>query len=285
MEIKTSDLITLQNHARAFKQNDFIFYNHKLYNTLDSNIFAVTTFVPIEFSEPMIINYRQLNAFMKTITIETKFEFQYSKNSRYIINTSGDILNIEEPSQYTMSLFYNRVDYINKISIYNKVFKPKIESGELLGDSIWLQFTNVKNGDRIYLVTRKINSISLPIGEYKVTGTIGLSSHRDKGTLIINDVDVKITKTTKSITLFGTIYQALIFSEDKFRHGTPSGARPSAYTISNYSYIFAESYIGDIAIFIWNSTYNIPVHENTYYYFTKDVNMLDYLSNLTNAFK
>ena len=28
MEIKTSDLITLQNHARAFKQNDFIFYNH-----------------------------------------------------------------------------------------------------------------------------------------------------------------------------------------------------------------------------------------------------------------
>ena len=209
---------------------------------------------------------------------------------------------VDEPSnnEVLVTLNYSTSNYVSRPmksridnrtflhrgdSIYNKVFKPKIESGELLGDSIWLKFTNVKNGDRIYLVTRKINSISLPIGEYKVTGTIGLSSHRDKGTLIINDVDVKITKTTKSITLFGTIYQALISSEDKFRHGTPSGARPSAYTISNYSYIFAESYIGDIAIFIWNSKYNIPVHENTYYYFTKDVNMLDYLSNLTNAFK
>lgn len=176
--------------------------------------------------------------------------------------------------------FLNRGD-----SIYNKVFKPKIESGELLGDSICLKFINVKNGIKMFLDTRKINSISLPIGEYKVSGIIGIDSYWDTGTLLINDVDVKITKTTKSITLFGTIYEALIFSEDKFRYWTPSGARLNAYTISNYSYIFADSYNGDIPIFIWNSMYTIPVHENTYYYFTKDVNMLDYLSNLTNAFK
>ena len=165
MEIKTSDLITLQNHARAFKQNDFIFYNHKLYNTFDSNIFAVTTFVPIEFSEPMIINYRQLNAFMKTITIETKFEFQYSKNSRYIINTSGDILNIEEPSQYTMSLLYNRVDYINKLSMNTGFYKCGDVTEELenafsykKADGTYPYIKNI-NGNNFYISDEAYNKL------------------------------------------------------------------------------------------------------------------------------
>ena len=184
MEIKTSDLITLQNHARAFKQNDFIFYNHKLYNTLDSNIFAVTTFVPIEFSEPMIINYRQLNAFMKTITIETKFEFQYSKNSRYIINTSGDILNIEEPSQYTMSLLYNRVDYINKLSMNTSFYKCGDVTEELenaftykKADGTYPYIKNI-NGNNFYMTLfssifplNKTDKIDLEILDLPETNT------------------------------------------------------------------------------------------------------------------
>ena len=49
--------------------------------------------------------------------------------------------------------------------------------------------------------------------------------------------------------------------------------------------MFVKSPYKTSVIYIWDSKYEFPVYTNTYYYFTKDVNMLDYLSNLTNAFK
>lgn len=183
--------------------------------------------------------------------------------------------------------FLNRGD-----SIYNKVFKPKIESGELLGDNIYLKFTNVKNNDTWTITSNQKGSILLPIGEYKVSGTIGCNLepyYSSKGTLSINNVDIKITEATKNITLFGTISKALIFSEDKFRWeyrvNDISNDGDSAYTINNYYYMFVNAPNKNAFMYIWDSKYEFPVYTNTYYYFTKDVNMLDYLSNLTNAFK
>lgn len=183
--------------------------------------------------------------------------------------------------------FLNRGD-----SIYNKVFKSKIESGELLGDSIYLKFTNTKNNDTWIIYSNQKGSILLPIGEYKVSGTIGVSLdeyYSNRGTLLINNVDVKITEATKNITLFGTLSKALIFSEDKFkweyRVNDIHNNGDSAYTTSNYYYMFVKSPYKTAVIYIWDSKYEFPVYTNTYYYFTKDVNMLDYLSNLTNAFK
>ena len=183
--------------------------------------------------------------------------------------------------------FLNRGD-----SIYNKVFKSKIESGELLGDSIYLKFTNTKNNDTWTIYSNQKSSILLPIGEYKVSGTIGVDLggyYSNRGTLLINDVDVKITEATKNITLFGTVSKALIFSEDKFKWeyhvNDIYNNGDSAYTTNNYYYMFVKSPYKTAVIYIWDSKYEFPVYTNTYYYFTKDVNMLDYLSNLTNAFK
>lgn len=183
--------------------------------------------------------------------------------------------------------FLNRGD-----SIYNKVFKPKIESGELLGNNIYLKFTNIKNNDTWSITSNQKGSILLPIGEYKVSGTIGTELgkyYSNKGTLLINNVDIKITEATKNITLFGTMSKALIFSEDKFKWenytSTLHSDGDSTYTTSNYYYMFVKSPYKTSSIYIWDSEYEFPIYTNTYYYFTKDVNMLDYLSNLTNAFK
>ena len=186
--------------------------------------------------------------------------------------------------------FLNRGD-----SIYNKVFKPKIESGELLGDRICLEFTNIKNNVTWKIISPQKDSILLPIGEYKVSGIVGEGLNKyysSKGTLSIHTT-IKVTKATKNITLFGRMSKALIFSEDRFKlqyMETPLSAGSSekvdsAYTINNYYYTFAYSYDTYAVIYIWGSICRFPIYTNTYYYFTKDVNMLDYLSNLTNAFK
>lgn len=186
--------------------------------------------------------------------------------------------------------FLNRGD-----SIYNKVFKPKIESGELLGDRICLRFTNVKNNVTWNIISHQKDSILLPIGEYEVSGTVGEGLDKyysNKGTLLIHTI-IKVTKDTKNITLFGKMSKALIFSEDKFKlqyMEAPSSAASSeevdsAYTINNYYYTFVYSYNAYVTIYIWGSAYRFFTYTNTYYYFTKDVNIHDYLSNLTNAFK
>lgn len=116
MIIKTVDLITIQNIAKSFKQKDFVLLNNKLYST-NMNYYLVTSAFPTDIMTPIIFNYKELSDFIKSLTVET--EFEVTNNS--IMNNSGIILPIRFPTKYQLDELTNRIDYINRISVNNKV--------------------------------------------------------------------------------------------------------------------------------------------------------------------
>lgn len=126
MIIKTVDLITIQNIAKSFKQKDFVLLNNKLYST-NINYYLVTSAFPVDIMEPIILNYKELSDFIKNITIET--EFKVSNNM--IINNAGDMLPIRFPTKYQLGELTSRIDYVNRISVNNRVINYGDVTSEL----------------------------------------------------------------------------------------------------------------------------------------------------------
>lgn len=160
MEIKTVDLITIQNIAKSFKQKDFVVFNHKLYS-VNNNYYSVTDGFMTDLMDPIILNYKELSDFIKTLTIETVF----TVSNGTIINNSGTILPINIPTSYQLEEFYNRVDYINKISMCNKVIKygDVTEELEQLFSMKVADGSYYYNKDNIYFMT--LFSGMLPINK------------------------------------------------------------------------------------------------------------------------
>lgn len=111
--IKTSDLIYLNEAAKALKKKRFMIYGNNIvacdnlsylsYVTLDTNIF----YNPALFR--LIVETRELSAFVKTITTESEFMLRTVSNG-YVINTiTGELL-----------FSFSNIDVGN-------LFKPKTE--------------------------------------------------------------------------------------------------------------------------------------------------------------
>jgi hypothetical protein len=92
MVIKTADLINIQNIAKSFKQKDFVIYNGSLYSVTNLGYLARVSipYIGLEYNN-LVFNYKELSDFVKTIVIESEFEYN---GGTHIINDSGTILPI-----------------------------------------------------------------------------------------------------------------------------------------------------------------------------------------------
>lgn len=183
-------------------------------------------------------------------------------------------------SKYSLNEYYNKAD-----SIFNTIFKPNIENGDLLGQDIDLIFTN-STTNKSYNIKGDVNSsIILPTGKYNVKGTIGsLDTWNKYVHLSINASSLEITKDSKVITLTGSISNSLIFGDTTFYIDRSTYTnKNSTYKYKGYNYIFTSySYINTLLDNTWFSFYVGP---GKYYFITKNINSLNFNTTLTNGFK
>ena len=95
MNITTSELVYINEAAKALKQKDFILIDNAMIG-LD-NIENLVTFILLDnnfltnYFHGIIINQRSLSAFIKTISIESDFEFD-SMNTVIQTKSGGELL-------------------------------------------------------------------------------------------------------------------------------------------------------------------------------------------------
>lgn len=98
MKLTTSELVYINEAAKALKQKEFILIDNVMigidniqniltYVLLDNNFF-------INHLNGIIINQRQLSAFIKTLSIESDFQFDFIDNIAKITTISGGELSM-----------------------------------------------------------------------------------------------------------------------------------------------------------------------------------------------
>lgn len=119
LTIKTVDLINICNAAKSFKEKIFLFYCGKIYSVSD-NYIKYTSHVNTEFDIPCMFAYRELSAFIKTITIETELQ-GVGDGELYIFTANTGIeMKVRVPNKHFMDKFNYRINnFFNLISHYN----------------------------------------------------------------------------------------------------------------------------------------------------------------------
>lgn len=141
MKISVSELIYLNEAAKSLKQKNFILFNNMIigldniqnmfiYSVLDNNF--------INYYNGMIINQRELSAFIKTLSVESDFEIINGK----INSMRGDELNIIFDSNMLTMV----------INAYNKIInieqtKPLHMIQEQLVDDISSKIKSMSRSD------------------------------------------------------------------------------------------------------------------------------------------
>lgn len=95
--IKTSELLHINEAAKALKQKEFQIFDQFIigvdnsatmqYVQLDSNVF-----INNHRFENIVINARDLSAFIKTITLESEFELEYYEDKGFTIRSMNNEL-------------------------------------------------------------------------------------------------------------------------------------------------------------------------------------------------
>lgn len=129
MNIKTVDLITINEAAKALKQKKFIYNNGYLYgiDNIDGYIVytRVADYLHIDYDDyfnGIIMDARELSAFVKTIGTEADFNIEFDENNLCKLSTfmNGE-LNIIK-NDYLLSMVQSKVIKFSNIQIpsYNK---------------------------------------------------------------------------------------------------------------------------------------------------------------------
>lgn len=98
MKLTTSELVYINEAAKALKQKNFILIDNIMIGI--DNIQSIVTYVlldtnfMINYNNGIIINQRQLSAFVKALSIESDFEFNIVNGSDIIRTISGIELQI-----------------------------------------------------------------------------------------------------------------------------------------------------------------------------------------------
>lgn len=148
MKLTTSELVYINEAAKALKQKNFILIDNAMIG-LDciENIFTyilLDTNFMINYNNGIIINQRQLSAFIKKLSIESDFEFDFVDGLNTIRTISGCELKIEY-NQYMAELacakykYATSIDYTVKTVIHeneipdimNKVYNMKSNDGAI----------------------------------------------------------------------------------------------------------------------------------------------------------
>ena len=143
MKLTTSELVYINEAAKALKQKDFILIDNVMIG-LD-NISNIITYVLLDtnfiqnYNNGIIINQRALSAFIKTLSIESDFEFDS------INNTIRTISGGELPILYSLSLAeYVCGKYKYAISLDNSI-KTIIDEIEI--PDIMTKIQSMKSAD------------------------------------------------------------------------------------------------------------------------------------------
>ena len=119
LTIKTVDLINICNAAKSFKEKVFIFYYGKLYSVND-NYIKYTSHVNTEFDIPCMFVYRELSAFIKTITIETELRGVGDGELYTFTANTGIEMKVRVPNKHFMDNFNYRINnFFNLVSHYD----------------------------------------------------------------------------------------------------------------------------------------------------------------------
>ena len=98
MNLTTSELVYINEAAKALKQKDFILIDNAMIGI--DNIQNIVTYVLLDNNffinhlNGVIINQRELSAFIKALSVESDFKFDFIDNVAKINTISGGELNI-----------------------------------------------------------------------------------------------------------------------------------------------------------------------------------------------
>lgn len=98
-QIKTVDLIYLNEAAKALKQNNFQYLSNGNVIIGYDNLDSYTTYVKLDeniFYMPelngCVLSARELSAFIKTICLETEFDLKWNNNKSFVIASMAGLL-------------------------------------------------------------------------------------------------------------------------------------------------------------------------------------------------
>lgn len=146
MKLTTSELVYINEAAKALKQKDFIIIDNFMIG-LD-NIQNIVTYLLLDsnfinnYNNGIIINQRALSAFIKTLSIESDFEFNPINTGLDIIRTiSGGELTIRH-NQYMAELACSKFKYAISLDENIQVVLHETEIPDILS-----QVQNMKSDD------------------------------------------------------------------------------------------------------------------------------------------
>lgn len=147
MKISTTELIYLNEAAKALKQREFVIINNSIVG-LD-NVDSYLVFINLDtniFYNPdlngLVFNMRELSAFVKTISIESEFEINQAI-SQYCIVTMVDKLIINNVS---LGIYNHILEKINFALSPKTIMSPK----QLINEEIQNVFALRKDDGCIY---------------------------------------------------------------------------------------------------------------------------------------
>lgn len=181
MTIKTVDLIEISNAAKALKQKEFLLKDCILYGVDNIQNYLIHTnnlFDKLNTEiNNVIINTRELSAFIKAITTEEQFELINDINGYFIKTDYGDCI-----LRFIVNINYNNM-------IANKIIKMSMINFNDIGDvtNDLGRVFEMKKADGVYYYNKIINNIS-----YFMTLFSGLLplNKADKISLSIADSDL-----------------------------------------------------------------------------------------------
>jgi hypothetical protein len=98
LQLTTTEIVHINEAAKALKQKDFIIINNIMIGLDNINNILTYTLLNSEFNtypvkfKGLIINARALSAFIKTITLESSFEYNLMENSVIRTSSGGELV-------------------------------------------------------------------------------------------------------------------------------------------------------------------------------------------------
>jgi len=134
MKLTTAELVYLNEAAKAFKRKDFILVKNMMIGV--DNIKDVLSYIILDsnfikcYAVGALINTRALSAFVKTISLESEFEFNLGDTIKTV---AGGELNIGYDHSI-LSLAMNKIQIAQNIDTYN--CSPEVQS-DVIRDKIY----------------------------------------------------------------------------------------------------------------------------------------------------
>lgn len=141
-QIKTADLIYLNEAAKALKQNNFQYLSHGNVIIGYDNLDSYTTYVKLDenmFYVPelngCVVSSRELSAFIKSICLETEFELKWNSNNSLAIASMTGLLVFRIENIHLGYTKFTNTELINNLP----VLCPEEQVNETLANAFALR--------------------------------------------------------------------------------------------------------------------------------------------------